>query len=72
MPRQESEYVPCVPGAEVVVHNNGAPGAAGFMDIILVDIIHDADYDVFADREDSRLAFLIPARMTSIGLLSSL
>jgi hypothetical protein len=32
--------------------------------------IHDADYDVGAERENSMLAFLIPAHMTSIDLLS--
>ena len=37
MPRQVPEHIPCVPGADVVVHNNGASGAAGFLDIILVD-----------------------------------
>jgi hypothetical protein len=35
--------------------------------------IHDADYDIGADRENSMLPFSIPARMPSIKLpLSSL
>ena len=44
MPRQVPEHVPCVPSAEVIAHNNGASGAAGFVDIILADEPYSAPH----------------------------
>jgi hypothetical protein len=44
MPGQVPEHVPCVPSTEVVAHNNGASGAAGFVDIILADEPYSAPH----------------------------